>query len=434
VEDFLREASEIGPDIVLMESATPTFNLDLKLLAQLRQRLPKAMFCVSGPHVTIFPKEALAHPEIDFVFREEYELGFTQFVDVWSRTPAREKSVLGGIPGIAFMDAKTGEYVAAAPKQIEDLDALPFPKREIFPSNKAPDMACYWPRTNPKPAIQMHASRGCPFRCTFCLWIQVMYDEGKYRVFSPARIVDEMEYLKKTYGISQVYFDDDTFTGNRKHVLDLCDELRRRNTGLTWSAMGDLVITNEEMLEAMAASGCTFLKFGVESGDPEVIKTVGKPLRLEKVERMAKVCSRLGIQTHATFMFGLLEDTKESIRRTFEFSKRLDVDSVQFSINTPFPGTKAYREAQARGLLTSDQWEHFDGGQTSVLRLPNVERAWLEEFLRHALSGWLRSKIIRPQWVLRQIRYFRRTEKLYGQRIMFDKFKLALRLLGWVKG
>jgi radical SAM superfamily enzyme YgiQ (UPF0313 family) len=148
---------------------------------------------------------------------------------------------------------------------------------------------------------------------------------------------------------------------------------------------------------------------------------------------MARVCSRLGIQTHATFVFGLLGDTKESIQRTFAFAKKLDVDSVQFSINTPFPGTKAYRESQSRGLLTSEEWEQFDGALTSVLQLPNVDREWLEEFLRHALSGWLRSKIWRPHWVLRQIRYFRRTEKLYGQRILWDKFKLALRLLGWVK-
>jgi radical SAM superfamily enzyme YgiQ (UPF0313 family) len=428
-EEFLHEVVEINPDIVLFESATPTFNLDIQLIRQLNDRLPGLVLCMAGPHVTVFPEETLQHPEIDCVFLREYELSFSEFVRVWSRSPTRDQQTLGGIPGIAFLDNKTGEYIVRAPVAIADLDRLPFPKRDIFPSNKIHSMRYYWTVNNPQPAIQMHASRGCPFRCSFCLWTQVMYEQGKYRMFSPKRVVDEMESLKREYQIKEVYFDDDTFTGNRKHVLEFCSELKGRQLGLTWSAMGDLIITNEQMLQAMAEAGCTILKFGVESGDPGVLQHLGKPVDLQEIKKKVALCVKFGIQTHATFTYGLTGDTEETIRRTFRYAKELDVDSVQFSITTPFPGTQFYQEVQKAGLLESEAWERFDGGMTSPIQIPTVDRVWLEQFLHQSLQRWLFSKICRLRWVLRQVKYFRRTEKQYGTRILWRKFLHALTIL-----
>ncbi|MBM3861939.1 MAG: radical SAM protein [Verrucomicrobia bacterium] len=429
VEEFLNEVVEVKPDIVLFESATPTFNLDIQLIRQLKSRLPQVVLCMSGPHVTVFPRETLQHAEIDCVFLREYELSFSEFVQVWSRSPVRDQQTLGNISGIAFLDKGTGEYVSRPPVAIENLDALPFPKRDIFPSNKIHGMRYYWTVNNPQPAIQMHASRGCPFRCSFCLWTQVMYEQGKYRMFSPKRIVDEMEAVKNEYQIKEVYFDDDTFTGNRKHVLEFCAELKKRNLGLTWSAMGDLIIANEQMLQAMAEAGCTLLKFGVESGDPGVLQHLGKPVNLTEIKRKVALCVKFGIQTHATFTYGLTGDTEATIRRTLQYAKELDSDSVQFSITTPFPGTQFYEEVKKGGLLESEAWERFDGGRTSPILIPTLDRRWLERFLHRSLQRWLFAKIRRPHWVLRQIKYFRRTEKQYGTHILWRKFLHALTIL-----
>lgn len=425
-EDFLDEAATIRPELVMIESSTPTFDLDVRLVAALRERVPGAVLCMSGSHVSVFPKESLAQAKVDVVFRQEYELSLSRFVEAWGRRCGRTRAGLGQIPGLAFIDESNGEYVEIKAEPIMDLDALPFPKRDIFPSNKVHDMGCYWSRANPQPVIQMHSSRGCPFRCNFCLWNKVIYDWGKYRVFSAKRVVDEMEYLRDTYGTKEVYFDDDTFSGTRHHVLDFCGELRRRKLGMRWLAMGDMIITDEKMLKEMAETGCVLFKFGVESGDPEVLKTVGKPVDLEKLLEMVRLCAKLGIQTHATFSYGLLGDTTESIRRTFDYACKLDVDSVQFSISTPFPGTPYYDKAQKDGLLRTESWEHFDGGRNSVVRLKDVDQSWLEEFYQTSLSRWLLHKLVKPHWVWRQVRYIRRTEKFYGTRVLHKKAWLAL--------
>ncbi len=171
-------------------------------------------------------EDALKHSFIDAVFRQEYEISFTEFVKKINEY-GFNKEKLKSIPGIALNI--NGEIHLTEPQLIDPLDQLPPPARDIFPRNDRPDLFFYWDGfCQLKPAVQMHASRGCPFKCDFCLWNQVMYNLGKYRTFSPKRIVDEMEEMQKL-GAKEIYFDDDSFTINKKHVIDVTNEIKRRN-------------------------------------------------------------------------------------------------------------------------------------------------------------------------------------------------------------
>ena len=180
---------------------------------------------------------------------------------------------------------------------IDDLDALPFPARHLFPTPHAPSMWPYWDGfCQRRPAVQMHASRGCPYKCTFCLWISVIYDQGRYRTFSAKRIVDEMEEIVRRYGAREIYFDDDIFTVKEDHVVGLCEEILRRQLRVSWSVMGDAMAVTERSIDAMARAGCIGMKFGVESADAEVLKKLRKPIKIDKVRKVVDWCASRGIR------------------------------------------------------------------------------------------------------------------------------------------
>ena len=260
----------------------------------------------------------------------------------------------------------------------------------------------------------MHSSRGCPFGCDFCLWNQVMYGNGKYRMFSVKRVVDEMVEAAEKYGAREVYFDDDSFTINKEHVLGICGEIMGRGLSLKWSCMGDAMVTDKETIDAMADAGCIGMKFGVESADETILKGIGKPVDIERVKDVASWASDAGLKTHATFTFGLYGDTKEMMEKTLNYALRLDVDSVQFSMTTPFPGTRFYEKLKREGMLMTECWRDYDGASNSVIKYPVMSHSDVEAFCKKAKPTWFRHKLMSPGWMLRQTRNLYRLAKGQG--------------------
>ncbi len=398
-EAFLERVLSLDPEIILFETTTPTIDHDLNLIQEIKEHT-QAKIILCGTHATIFAESLLKQSsDIDYIILGEYELGALGLM-----RSLREKKPVGNMRGIA---CREGESIVVGERcpLIDPLDKLPFPARRLFPQNSAPDMNLYWDGfCQNRPAIQMHNSRGCPYGCYFCLWNQVMYDSGKYRLFSPARVVDEMEEVMDKYHAREIYFDDDDFTIKRSHVLDICREIRRRNLKIKWSCMGDAINLDEEEISEMALSGCIGMKFGVESGSRKILERVGKPVNLERVEQISHWCARYGIKTHATFSLGLLGETRETIRQSLKFAKHLDVDTIQVSICTPFPGTPFYDEVVREGVIKPSSWEDFDGKSKELLQYGNLKGEEIERLRREFFRQWLQRKLCSPTWLIRQVR------------------------------
>jgi radical SAM superfamily enzyme YgiQ (UPF0313 family) len=293
---------------------------------------------------------------------------------------------------------------------VEPLDRFPFPLRDIFPSNDRPDINAYWDVfCQLRPAVQMQASRGCPYRCYFCLWNQVVYREGKYRTLSISRVVDEMEHIVNKYRAREIYIDDDDFTVNKKHVKGICREIQKRNLRINWSCMGNVANLDEETVYEMAAAGCIGIKFGVESASENVLKEIGKPVNLERVKNVVKWLKKYRIRSHATFTFGLLNETLDSMKKTLEFAKRLDTDSVQFSIATPYPGTKFYEILKKENMITELDWMNYDGSCRCVVNYPQLSSETIEKFYNKTFKKWLFYKLTDINWVVRQLGFLLRT-------------------------
>ncbi len=167
-----------------------------------------------------------------------------------------------------------------------------------------------------------------------------MYNGTIYRVRNVADVVNEMEYLVKEMGFKSVYFDDDTFNIGKERMLKICDEIKRRKLNIPWAIMARADIMDEEILMNMKEAGLYAVKYGVESASQELLDAINKCMNIKKTERMIKFTKMLGIKTHLTFTFGLPGETKDTISGTVDFALRSDPTTIQFSIVTPFPGTR----------------------------------------------------------------------------------------------
>jgi len=277
---------------------------------------------------------------------------------------------------------------------IQDLDALPWPARHLLPMHNYQDSFA----ALPMPGLAMWASRGCPFRCIFCVWPKVMYGGQSYRVRDPVDVADEMEHAVKAYNLCSISFDDDTFDIGKPRILKLCHEIKKRALGLPWTAMARADTADREMLEAMADAGLYAIKYGVESGVQELVDAADKHLDLSRVKETVRITKDLGVKVHLTFTLGLPGETEDTIQRTIDFASQVDPDSVQFSIATPYPGTVYYDMAQEQDLLVSTDWNDFDGADRTVLRTESLSPVKLEAALNQARRQWRWRQVRRNLW------------------------------------
>lgn len=417
-EEFLARLKEEKPDLIFYEITTPTFRFDLTLAKSLKALLPHALVAWGGTHASVFGDEILArHPEVDFILKGEYERSLLELARML------REGKLDSVAGILYREG--GKIIDAGfPELIAPLDWLPYPARDIFPSSDQSNILVYWDGfCQFYPAVQMQASRGCPYRCYFCLWNQVIYNNGRYRTFSPRRVVDEMEEIKEKYGAREIYFDDDDFTIDRKHVLSICSEIRKRSLDIKWSCMADAINLDEDLLSEMARSGCIGIKFGIESASPRVLQKIGKPVNLQKAKKIARLCEKYRIKSHASFSLGLLDETPQDIEQTVRFAQNLRVNSIQVSLAIPYPGTKFFQMLEKSRNFERGDWELYDG-KVSKLAVVSTPNAKILERKRGQIlpSRWLLRKLISPLSLYSQGYVFLRTLRGLGMKRFIRNF------------
>ncbi len=423
-EEFIKRTVALDPDVIVVETAMHAFLHDVNLAKELKRLIPKIKLVFVGPHATSYAEKILEdYPFIDFVIKGEYDFALCEVVKLLSQ--GAEEFPLDGVGykknGDAVLSEKRG--------YIEDVNTLPFPAFEIFPSNEEPDISRYGDGViTYNPSVTLHSSRGCPYGCDFCLWPQVMYGNRVYRMFDPKRVVDEMEYVINKFGAKEVYFDDDDFCVNKKHVVGICNEIKARGINIPWSCMGDAMSSDEEMIKAMADAGCIFMKFGVENGNKEVLKKIGKPLDPVKAIQVSRWCRKYGIMTHATFMFGTTGDTLDTMQETLSLANKIKFDYAQASIATPFPGTAMHNKLVQAGILKEVEYNKFDGARTRAFDTEDLSTDQVVRFRKKAIRSMVLHKAMDLGWWRNYIRRNRILRREYGMSVVLDPFKALLRL------
>jgi anaerobic magnesium-protoporphyrin IX monomethyl ester cyclase len=376
-DEFLEKILRMDFDYLVAETSIPSFYYDLDILNKIASRGIPVILC--GPNYEIYqPRFLEGHPFISFVLFGEYEFTLLELVKY-----LQAGKDLSKVRGLIYRDnAGIRKNLAREPF---DINLLPWPHREGLPMHKYLDA----PGEMPTPNVQMLASRGCPFKCQFCLWPQVIYQGNHYRARNVKDVVDEMEYLVKGSGFKSVYFDDDTFNIGKERMLSFCREIRERGLDKTqWAIMARPDLMDGQILENMKKAGLRAVKYGVESATQSLVGNIGKNMDLRKSERMIKLTKELGIRAHLTFTLGLPGETKETIEKTIQYALKLDPFSVQFSITTPFPGTEYYKILEKNNSIVIRDLSCYDGHFKSVIRLENLSPEDLELAKERAYRIW----------------------------------------------
>jgi anaerobic magnesium-protoporphyrin IX monomethyl ester cyclase len=395
IDEFAQKVADYAPDLALIETSTPSIDFDLATAEAIKHFSPGTFVALLGSHVTYFDQQTVAdNPSVDAVVRGEFE-----YVGADLARALQAKADLSSVLGITYRDA--GGDVRRNPDRplFEPLDQMPFPARHIVKGEGY--RAGIYSGGHP---TAMVSSRGCPYRCTFCLWPDVLYGH-KFRARSAQNVVDEIEEAVRTYGHDEIYFDDDTFTIDRQRVMDITRMIVERGLEqeVEWIAQCRVDTIDREMLEAMKAANCGYILFGVESGSPKMLKAMRKGITLDKVRRAFELTREVGIKTQAFFLFGMPGETQETIRESIEFAKEINASSTQFAIAIPHPGTVLYEECLANGWLTSEDWADFTA-ETALIETPWLSAKEVEEARIRAY----RQYYYRPEFVLGEALKIRR--------------------------
>ena len=334
---------EIGtrrPQIIGISAQTSMINRWKAILDLIEEVSPTSKVILGGPHPSLFPVQTLReNPTVDFVVIGEGERTMLELVRTIEADGNPDK-----VDGIAYK--KGTEIIQTNPRElIRNLDTLPFPARHLLPM----DRYRQWPdQYKRSPALHIMASRGCPFRCTYCS--KAVFGR-KYRIRSPENVVKEIELLIEEYGAREVSFWDDVLTLNRSWVLKFCRILIERAIDIVWACETRVDCVDQEMLRAMAKAGCWNICYGIESGCQVLLDLIKKGITTDQIRNAFLWTKEAGIEIRASIMLALPGETPEQALRTLDFIKDIDPDYPKWCITTPYPGTELYRTAKKYGVL-----------------------------------------------------------------------------------
>ena len=386
-EEILERISFLKPKMIGFSAVTTEISGIYSFSKKVKQRFPKVMIVVGGPHVTFTAKRTFEEaPEMDFIVIGEGEKTLFELCEALER----EKS-LKDIKGLAFRQ-ENSIGINESREFVDNLDSLPFPLTDGLPLDLYKECLLDDFREKGRFFTVMSA-RGCPYNCVFCsapkMW------RRQYRLRSMKNFVDEMEQLYRK-DVKKFRILDDTFTSSEKRVLEFCREIEKRKMKISFSCFGRVNVVNERMLKALKQAGCKSINYGVESGSSEILKRVRKNITLERAKEVIALSKKLGLTTFASFMIGLPGDTNETIRRTIDFAKECNPSFAEFYITTPFVGTEIYYEWKEKGWIDERDWNKFSLRRSSVV---NREGLGSEEIIEWRIKAY-REFVLRPRWLL----------------------------------
>ena len=346
----------LGPDIVAPSGLATCNAYSILRTVEVAKRVnPEILTVLGGQHFTATAQESLEiYPEIDIIVRGEGEKTFAELVDAYARGKP-----MSNVKGLSTRHNGKVYHTPQRPL-IKDLDSLPFPGYHFVEDIVHKYHFTMMAGSSTRYAL-IEGSRGCLHNCSFCS--QWVFWQGKWRVKSPKRIVDEMQFLYENYGIRFFWLTDDNF-GLGKQTSELCDEVIKRGFAddIMWfmQARCDEVVDNRDLLPKLRKSGNRWILLGVESPSESTLKAFNKKIRPEDAEKAVKLLKQDDIFAQATLIIGERKDSAESIARLREFVNQIDPDLAIFMILTPFPGTGIYREAGRNGWIEDTNWTHYD--------------------------------------------------------------------------
>ncbi len=366
--------NESKPLIAGITATTPVIEKAYGLAAKIRASVPRTKLMLGGPHASVLPEQTMDEcSRIDFIVCGEGELTVHELV-----TTLKNGGTLENIKGLCYRSG--GAVIRNTPRErIENLDSLPFPDRSDLPMNKYLPSIKWFNRT---PFATLMTSRGCPNDCIFCASKQILGRAVRFRSIS--NIIEELKELISLYGIKEVMFYDDTFTLNKRHAEDLCDAIISEKLDLTWGCLSRVDRVDGPLLEKMKKAGCHIMSFGIESGSEIMLNQMRKKITLEQIKNAVKAAKQAGINTSASFVFGVPGETEQTMEETINLAVEIDPLFAQFYRVVPFPGTDLYSIWKNQQFSASFSWKDFleVGNAQNLIKLDSISAEKFNQLLK----------------------------------------------------
>ena len=382
--EVLKKVRDFNPDLLAFTVTTYLFYPVLEWINYLKENTGlKAL--IGGVHMGLYPKETLSHKEIDYAIIGEAEETLPKLIRA-----LETRSSLKRVKGICYRE---GNKIIITPQRtlIKNLDKIPFPLRNQLPNEGYCSFV-----SHRKNFATMITARGCPFKCIYC-------EQGNksYRMRSAENVVDEIEECYNKYNVREIDFFDPEFTINKKHVIDICKEIRKRGINIAWSCRSRVDTVDDEMLMEMSKAGCYRIYYGIESGVESILKTLKKGTNLDVIKKNVALTKKNNIMTFGYFMVGCPGETKETIKKTVKFAKELNLDYAQFSKLSTLPGTELYEMLKPQ--LGYDYWQKFILNEKSRITLPRYRCSLSEEEIEEEIRKAYIQFYFRPVQLIKKI-------------------------------
>jgi len=326
----LENIKKINPEIIIFLISSPSYEEDVPFLIELKSRFPSAEFIGIGDvYREIKSKAFPLHPFLDATLMDFSTSDILAYLNGNKDAPVKN---------VIFR--KGGQIVEGPEKHDYGNFDMPVPRWDLFPLDKY-----VFPFSIRGKWATMLTDFGCPYTCTFCPMSTVGFKLRKIET-----VIDEIRLLKKL-GINEQFFRDQTFGVNKKRTYEMLDRFINEKLDLSWTCFSRVDVVNEELLKKMKEAGCHTVMFGIETSNEELLIAYKKNIAIKQILDALALCKKVGLKTCGTFIIGLPGETKESILRTIEFSKKIDIDYASFNIATPRFGTSFRKDMLEKNLV-----------------------------------------------------------------------------------
>jgi radical SAM superfamily enzyme YgiQ (UPF0313 family) len=416
--------SRFQPDLVGIACNFTAYAQDaLEVASAVKDVAPHTPIVMGGAHATMDSKGLLEeHSCVDFVVRNEGEITLRELV-----TAIDEGLPLSSIDGLSYRDTDNKVLENPNRKFISDIDVLPIPDRSFINMHQYMRFRrrTTW-YTRKRPIASIITSRGCPFDCVFCS-TKVMW-RRKWRPRSVAKVTEEIEILASDYGAREITIFDDQFFTDRKRVEKFCEYFAARKPKLAFSydAGTSPWLVDEALLKQMKKAGFYALRFPIETGNPQTLKFIKKPVNLAKARDIVRSANRLGYWTSGNFILGFPYETREEMEETIQYAYGCGLDFASFIAARPHRGSELYDIFEKEGLLDSGviHTSVFDVSDYDSTQMSAEE---ITGMITRAAKGWYAQKLKFYLHPLNFVMYFLPKFKSLGD-VLYG-FRMCLRIL-----
>ena len=368
---------DFGSEIIGITATTPVYHVAVAFAKAIKERI-NVKVIIGGPHVNVL-KEEVFEEAFDYLVYQEGQETLVEMMDIFEGG-----GELDDIKGLIWRDGDGSVVVNKERPFAKNLDDLPLPLRhKVDPENYFFEV----PGKGVIPVATIELTRGCPFKCVFC---SEPLNTGKVlRRRTPKSVVDEMLVVREEFGITHFMTLDSTLTLNRKLIEGLCHEIINRGANVTWEGQTRSNLVDEELLVLMKRAGMVRLSFGLESGNPEVLRLMKKELDPDSMRMALALCKKLGISTMCGTMMGNPGDTRKTMLQTAFFIRSIpEIRYAPVGIAIPYPGTELafYAENNMHGLkLLSKDYRMYSRYAGGVMEIDGMSPKEMVRLQRHVL-------------------------------------------------